>query len=280
MDSAMTTISFGPIQPFQGAAALADGSPMASSSAGASFADTLLALLDRALVETPGQPEDRFAGGTMKSSVEVFDEHGFFEDRAPTDRQEPESPLASGPAAAPVSQLPFRAASALFPLQSASTNPPVTVTPEPPLQVGRAPGVLASDLAVDSQVSIADGLPVAPLEPGASEKILASAAPVSSLPAPRLRATGMMVENPTAQERLPQSSLGRNPATLAASRVRVSLDHCDAGVAVSVVADIGPDGDAGSMHDAVSHLLARHGLVLSELRVTRRPGADGQDRKD
>lgn len=89
----------------------------------------------------------------------------------------------------------------------------------------------------------------------------------------------MPVEGSAPQEGPPRTTLRSDPA-LAASRLKVSLDHTETGVAVSVVADVEPDSDAGAIHEKVAHMLARHGLVLSELRVTRRPGADAQDRKD
>lgn len=104
--------------------------------------------------------------------------------------------------------------------------------------------------------------------------------PLACLAMPGVGALETMQEGSASPEGPSQAALRRDPAAFAASQVKVSLDHHDAGVAVSVVADIDPDADAGAIHEAVSHLLARHGLVLSDLRVTRRPGAGGQDRKD
>lgn len=279
----MTTISPGSIPPLPGAASLAGGSPTTALPAGASFADTLLTLLDRALVETPGQPDDRFAAGTMRSSVEMFDERGFFEDRAPTDQHQPESPLASDSTAPPGVPPPaFPPAETLSVLQSDPTHVPVIAPPPGPPPVAVTTPALASDLAVDGQIAIAGSTPVVPFQPGTAARAMVSGAPLPSSPAPRLRAAGMIVEDPTPQERPPRAALRRDPPALAASRVKVTLDHVDNGVAVSVVADVEPDTDtdAGSMHEAVSRMLARHGLTLSELRVTRRPGAAGQDRKD
>lgn len=276
----MTTISPSPIPPFPGAASLAVGSPTTEWPAGVSFADTLLAVLDRALVETPGQKEDRFAEGTMRSSVEMFNERGFFEDRAPTEQHEPESPLASDSIEMPGVPPPtFPPGEALPLLQSDPTHIPVIVPPEVSPPVAVTTPTLASELAVDGQVAIAGPTPVS-LQPGTTGRAVVSATPPPASLAPSLRAAGMIIEDPASQERAPRASLRRDPPALAASRVTVSLDHNDNGVAVSVVADVEPDSDAGAMHDAVSHMLARHGLVLSELRVTRRPGADGQDRKD
>ena len=54
----------------------------------------------------------------------------------------------------------------------------------------------------------------------------------------------------------------------------VGMDIHGDGVAVSVVSDHWSDDDGDALHHAVARLLARHGLVLSELRVTRRGTPD------
>jgi hypothetical protein len=268
----MTAIAPGSMPVLAGATPSAGGA--SAPAAGASFGDTLLTLLGRALVETPGEPRARFAAGTMRSSVEMFNERGFFEDRAPTDPRD--SLLASDPDQPGAPQPTFPPLGALPILQSDPSRAPETAPP-PGSQPGAvSPSILASDPAFSGQLAISGSPPVVPLRPGPAGE----GAPVlSSFPAPRLRAPGSIVDGATSADGPPRMADRRDQA-LATSRVKVSLDHGEAGVAVTVVADGDPEGDAGSMHEAVAHLLARHGLVLSELRVSRSPGPAGQDRKD
>lgn len=267
----MTAITPGPAAPFAGTAAQPSGASRSAS--GASFADTLVTLVDRALVEQSGRPPARFAAGTMRGSVERFNERGFFEDRAATARHDPA--LASESDQPGVPQPPVPPPGALPVLASDPSR-----APEPPS--GTQPGSgassgLASDLVLGEQLAIGGSPAVAPLRPGAA----AGGAPglaSSPSPVPRLSAAGVLAEDAASPGGAPRIAV--RDQTLAASRVRVSIDHGEAGVAVTVVADGEPEGDAGSMHEAVAQLLARHGLVLSELRVSRSPGAAGQDRKD
>lgn len=268
----MTAIAPGSMPVLAGAIPSAGGA--SAPAAGVSFGDTLLTLLGRALVETPGEPRPRFAAGTMRSSVEMFNERGFFEDRAPTDLRD--TLLASDPDQPGTPQQPSPPVGALPVLASDPSLAPGRALP-PGSQPGAVPpSVLASDPAFSGQLAISGLPPVAPLRAGpAGEGV-----PVlSSFAATRLGAPGSMVDGATSADGPPRMADRRDQA-LAASRVKISLDHGEAGVAVTVVADVDPEGDAGSMHEAVAHLLARHGLVLSELRVSRSPGAAGQDRKD
>jgi hypothetical protein len=264
----MTAILPGAPGPFAAAASHASGTPGPAS--GASFADTLVTLLDRALVELPDRPPARFAAGTMRGSVERFNERGFFEDRAATAWQDPL--LASAPDQAGASQPPAPPPGALPVLASDPSR-----APESSLGTGLgpvAPAGLASDPVLSGQLTIGGSPAVAPLRPGAA----ASGAPsLASSPFPRLSAAEPV--DGAASPDGPRRAAVREQAP-AASRVKVSIDHGEAGVSVTVVADAEPEGDAGSMHEAVAKLLARHGLVLSELRVSRSPGAAGQDRKD
>ncbi len=272
----MTAISANHLPPAVGPMTPASGTPAATASGG-SFADTLLALLDRAIVEAPGAPEGRFASGTMRSSVEPFNQRGFFEDRAATDPRDPGASLASGPGGVPQ---PASPPATLPTLQSHSLAPPLVRIPPVSPPVALPVGILASDPgagdgteAAGSSAAGSRPSPAAYGPPGAS-------IPLASLAMPGVGALETTLEASASPEGPSQAALRRDPAALAASSVKVSLDHHDAGVAVSVVADIDPDDDPGAIHEAVSHLLARHGLVLSDLRVTRRPGAGGQDRKD
>jgi hypothetical protein len=263
----MTAISPGAPGPFATAASHASGAPGPAS--GASFAHTLVTLLDRALAELPDRPPARFAAGTMRGSVERFNERGFFEDRAATARHDPalasesDQPGAPQPPVPPPGVLPVLASD---PSRAAESSPG---TPPDPV----APSGLASDPVLSGQLTIGGSPAIAPPRPG----VAAGGAPsLASSPIPRLSAAGALAEDTASPSGPPRIAV--RDQTLAASRVKVSIDHGEAGVAVTVVADGEPEGDAGSMHEAVAKLLARHGLVLSELRVSR-SGA-GQDRKD
>ncbi len=269
----MTAILPGRPGPFAAAASHASGAPGPAS--GASFAETLVTLLDRALIEQPGRPPARFASGTMRGSVERFNERGFFEDRAPAERRDPLLASESGQPNAPQAASPPLAA--LHVLASDPSRAP-EMDPLPGSQPGTAASsVLASDPVLGDQLPTGGSAPGAPLPPGAAAGRVPVLPSTSSL-MPRLRAAAPQVDGSALPDGPPRAAV-RDQA-LAASRFKVSVDHGEAGVAVTVVADAEPEGDAASMHEAVARLLARHGLVLSELRVSRSPGAAGQDRKD
>jgi len=270
----MTAIAPGAPAPFAGAAPQASGASGPAS--GASFADTLVTLLDRALIEQPGGPPARFAAGTMRGSVEQFNARGFFEDRAPTDRRDPL--LASEPGQIDVPQPPLPPPGPL-PVLASDPSRALEMDPSPGSQPAPvASSLLASDAVLGGQLTIGGASRVAQVRSAAAGEG-ATLLPLASSPGPRLRAAGSMAaEGAASPDGAPRAAV-RDQA-LAASRVKVSIDHGEAGVAVTVVADAEPEGDAGSMHEAVAKLLARHGLVLSELRVSRSPGAAGQDRKD
>jgi len=265
----MTAITPGPAAPFAGIAPQAAATPGPAS--GASFADRLVTLVDRALVEQPGRPSARFAAGTMRASVEPFNERGFFEDRAATARHDPA--LASEPGQPGVPPPPLPPPGALPVLASDPSRAPELPSGTPP---GPAvPSGLASDPVLSGQLTIGRSAAVAPFRPGATA---GGEPPLASSPIPRPDAAGTLAEDAVSPGGPPRIAV--RDQTLAASRVKVSIDHSEAGVAVTVVADGEPEGDAGSMHEAVAKLLARHGLILSELRVSRSPGVAGQDRKD
>ena len=267
----MTAITPSPAVPFLGNPPQASGAPVPAS--GASFADTLVTLIDRALLEQPRQPSGRFAAGTMPASVERFNEHGFFEDRAATARHDPALASEQDQPGVPQPQVPPPGA-----LPMLASDP--SRAPEPPS--GTQPGSgassgLASDPALDGQLTIGGSSAAAMPSSGTAVGGVPSLASSTS-PFPRLNAAGVLAED-TALSGGPPRIAVRDQAS-AASRVKVSIDHGDAGVAVTVVADGEPEADASLMHEAVAQLLARHGLVLSELRVSRSSGAAGQDRKD
>lgn len=267
----MTAIAPGPAASFAGASPQISAAPGPAS--GASFADTLVTLVDRALVEQSGRPPARFAAGTMRCSVERFNERGFFEDRAATARHDPALASEQDQPGVPQPQVP--PSGALPVLASDPSRAPV-------LSSGRQSGSgassgLASDPALDGQLTIGGSSAAAMPPSGAAVGGVPSLA-WSPSPFPRLNSAGVLAED-TALSGGPPRIAVRDQAS-AASRVKVSIDHGDAGVAVMVVADGEPEADASLMHEAVAQLLARHGLVLSELRVSRSSGAAGQDRKD
>lgn len=276
----MTAISAGPTPPAVGPMAPANGAP-ATAASGGSFADTLLALVDRAIVEAPGAPDDRFASGTMRSAVEAFNQRGFFEDRAATDPRDPAASLASeSPGVPEGGPQPASPPATLPPLQSDPLAPPLDRIPPVSPPVTLPVGILASDPGAGDRTATA-GSSTAGSRPSAVPYGSPGASvPLASSPRPRVGALETTLEGSASPEGPGQAALRRDAGAFATSRVKVSLDHHDAGVAVSVVADLDPDADTGAIHEAVSHLLARHGLVLSDLRVTRRPGGGGQDRKD
>ena len=114
-------------------------------SSGQSFAETLLALLDRALVSASETPDDRFAAGTMRPSVEQFDARGFFEDRALADRRNQQLPAmglssdAPGPFEPPAAgvQLPAGVQPALSNWQVGTVAAPV-LSAMPTIEAGSA----------------------------------------------------------------------------------------------------------------------------------------------
>jgi len=272
----MTAISANPMPPTVEPLSSATGSPAGTASG--SFADTLLAVLDRAIADTPGALADRFASGTMRSSVERFNERGFFEDRLASDPRDSGPSLASGSGAVPGVPQPT-SPPVLHPLLQSDplAPPPVRLPPASP-PVALPIGVLASDPGTGEPLTAAGSHASGSRPPVLANSQTGTIVPLASMPGGRL--AGAIIDAPALPEGPARAALHRDPAALAASRVKVSLDHREAGVAVSVVADIDSDADAGAIHEAVSHLLARHGLVLSDLRVTRRPGAGSQDRKD
>ena len=234
----------------------------------------------------------------MRCSVERFDERGFFEDRAVADPHEADALLASVPTTAPgVPQPPFPPAGSLSQLQSDPASIPDE--PQSALPLAESLRLLQSDPMAPSVEHIPPASPPAVIavrglasdSADANQATIAGSTPITSL---RSHVTGplapLLISRPskavttgdgsTSQGGAFRAAFRGDPPALASSHLKVSLDHTDTGVAVSVVADVEPDNDADAIREAVAHMLARHGLVLSELRLTRRPGAEGQDRKD
>ena len=226
------------------------------SGAGESFGDTLLAMLDRALM-TPvdDQPSATLPGGTMRSNVEVFNEHGFF------DRNATIVASALPPVDAPTAMVPPPIA------------PPAalagTVTHAAPTAAD-APGSLSASHASDFPVPLDTHQPLASARP----RPLIRPARAGSVIVRPLTASIAGLDDGEATQVAHAAAKRAAAAPQSASRLRVTLDHGEAGVAVSVTTDVDQADDHSGIRDAVSQMLARHGLVLSELRVTRRPDSD------
>lgn len=230
------------------------------SSDRAPFDQTLLDLLDQQLSQRGGDQRP-FANGTMSSTVNAFNAYGFFDGSAPL------SPL-GGPAVLPKTVLASEAPGlgdppppdgppSRFPLLASEM--PVTI---PPPQSGSIDpvGTLSARLASALPPAQAPSSPVT----GHAEGV---PPPTKSALRSEPAATANRVVRPAGP---PRAASGRSSDKTDGARISVGMDLRHDGVAVSVVSDhwSGDDGDA--LHTAVARLLARHGLVLSELRVTRR----------
>lgn len=210
---------------------------------GPRFADLLLG---RAL-SGDGHP---FGSGTMRSNVEAFGAHGFFDGSVPVagsteavpqaearptaDDCDPRA-AADGGETGPIIPEPTRSGSGPAPGRSPGCAPP-------PADAERSPAFVA----VPQEI-----------QPSVPEPFAAAA----------VATDGEMEPVPPARPVAPRAR-----ATQAAATLKVSLAADGAGAAVSVLGDVRET----RLHQAVSRLLARHGLVLRGLRVTRIPSAAGR----
>lgn len=237
-----------------------------------SFADTLLEMIGREFASAKDE-QHPFGGGTMRPTVEIFDARGFFDGSVPMS--------AGSTAPGGVTMIPAAAVSSTGdPAIDPAGCPPaisssaVMASQAPrPIADGRRPDIGMDDVpsprSFPSAMQVDANALAAVAEP-ASEPPLQVAYP----PAPPRRAgpAGDIVD--TTPPARPFARRVTNERC--ASTLKVALDIGEAGVAVSVIGDHLGTGEETALHHGVAHLLARHGLVLSELRVMRRPSADGQ----
>lgn len=232
-----------------------------------SFADGLLdwAGRDRASANDDQRP---FGGGTMRSTVEAFDAQGLLDGTAPVSAGAAAHGATDGeqgqPALTPPPVLP------IFPAEPTTHMGPTT-----PVAAGM--GAKDASAPVDAPTGVglrASDPPLAaaatPLPAGAPPALLPASLPAqSSRPAVTAKAASPARPLPP-----------RVPADRAASTLKVALDIGDNGVAVSVIGDPLDASESPALYHAVARLLARHGLVLSELRVARRPWAGGRQQEE
>ncbi|HEX4695794.1 hypothetical protein [Sphingomonas sp.] len=258
ISTALSTLPF-PLAPDRSSPGVPD-----AGAGGPSFADMLASVLDRALTGGDGGSDDRLPGSTMRSSVEMFDQHGFFAGVAPPvpgTADAPDRPrlVSDLPRSQPVSS-PIQ-----LPITAISPSGAAAVTEQETSSIASA--ALPERSAAES-ASAAPAVVAARSEPGAIE--------ATAVPVPLAVSRGRLPGSPKPTLPAAGRTAPNRPASEAASRVKVAIDRTDAGVAVSVTADAGATIDHGAVHEAVAQMLARHGLVLSELRVNRRGGPDAQ----
>jgi len=214
----------------------------AGTNAGPSFADALVGLLDHALDQ-----------GRDRGSVEMFNEHGFFARNA-----------AAGPR---------------DPALVASDPSPVAAFPVVSVRPIETPAVAAETLLADNSIgSVATG-PIGARLAAGPDAMATPAVMATGETATRAPFATAMGRPRIADPAKPAPASGIRPkasAPEAASRLKVAIDHGAGGVSVSVTTDAEDAVDDAGVRDAVSRMLARHGLVLSELRVNRRAGADAR----
>lgn len=266
----MTAIA--PAPPHVKPPASVDSSPRAENGpCGGSFAGALSSLLDRA----PGEDVPLFQLGTVGGkAVERFDADGFLQgdverpaggamslpatarptgydgDPAPDDDADaparcPAMPAGGGPTTAPVA----RDAEAIEPAAVTAPWRMSAATPSP------FPSV-ATTAVHDHSLAIGAAAATTPLALRPSRP--AAPGPVSSA-APRAVRTA-------------------TPAA-AASPILLGLDRDGTTVSVAVTAAIDPQDDAEGLREAVVRTLARHGLVLGELKINRRAGGNAFDER-
>ena len=203
----MTAISANPMPPAAEPVSSGSGAP-ASGAAGGSFADTLLAVLDRAIADTPGASADRFASGTMRSSVERFNERGFFEDRATSD---PGASLASGSGAAPGGVPQPASPTAMHPLlQSDPLAPPLVQIPPASPPVALPVGMLVSDPGASDQLAAAGSRAIGSRPSAMADSPPGAIVPLASVPI--VGATSRTAEGPASPEGPARAVLHRDPA--------------------------------------------------------------------
>jgi hypothetical protein len=231
------------------------------SGSGARFAGALLDLLDRAL---DGRADRSFGSGTMPRSVDTFGARGFFDGSTP--------PASNGAVSEEGGD---QAEASEDDSADVTTTGGVSLSPMSPLI---AAGLHEGGPAI---VAAADMVPSAESLSGTAVEIAAGVPPTSEQALP---ASGMMLppafrldDGPVPGLASTAGSSGSRLANAAArTAMKVTLDRDETGVAVTVTADSAiPEGDE-ALHGAVARLLARHGLVLSELKVTRRPVPGGR----
>jgi len=231
-----------------------------TSSDRAPFDQTLVDLLDQQLSGRGGDQRP-FGNGTMPSTVNAFNAYGFFDGSAPL------SPL-GGPAVLPKTVLASEA-------PELGDRPPPDGPPSGvPLLASEMPVTIPSPLpgSIDPigtlSARLASALPPAqtPSSPATGQ---AEGAPPSIKPALRSESAAT-AERAAPSAGPPGAASGRSSDKTDGARMSVGMDLHHDGVTVSVVSDHWSGDDADALHMAVARLLARHGLVLSELRVTRR----------
>jgi hypothetical protein len=237
-----------------------------TSSDTAPFDKTLLGLLDQQLSQRGGDQRP-FASGTMPPTVSAFNAFGFFAGSAPLGPLGDPAVMPNTVLASEAPELgdpppPAGPPSASFPLLASEM--PVTALPSP--QIGSADPIRALAIRLASSLPpVSTSSPAAagqPSEAPPSIRLALQSGPV---------ATAQRAASPAEP---PRAAATRSPDHTDGARMSVGMDIRGDGVAVSVVSDHWSEDDGDALHAAVARLLARHGLVLSELRVTRRGTAD------
>lgn len=222
------------------------------------------ALIDAAL-DLPASNDRPFGGGTMRDRVEAFGAHGLLDEGGSKelgsgDEGGDEATASAGPE---------------------DRRPPAQLAPESDTGVDAAAGSEPEDTVRQSRtdgggtgLSGAGGMQ----EAGActteafpaSAGTAASAAPIGVADRTSSTTTDRAVE-PGPSER--PSTFDRPER--AASALQVALDAHGAEAVVSVGGSAIEPEDGDALHEAVSRLLASHGLSLGELRATRRARRGG-----
>ncbi|WP_375397074.1 hypothetical protein [uncultured Sphingomonas sp.] len=222
-----------------------------------SFTHALIAILDRAI----GRRGDGAWGDPgADRRAEMFNEHGFFTALGQG------TPLPCVTTAASPSGQDASAGEDLVQAAGVGNVAPPAATPAtndavPP----RSPcGVL-----IDGGSS--EPTAYRPARAGPLTRLAAIAA--TPVPIARVASSGDPVEPAS------EAAATRRPAPerSAASGLRVALNTTDAGVAIAVAGGEIPDGEREVLREAVAQVLARHGLVLSELRVSEANAGARQD---
>lgn len=254
---ATTLATAAPPAPGDGALSMPDGFPTAS------FADALAAMLDRALRDAAAPP----GAGSALEPVTRFDADGFLQGGVGL------------PVGTPVSL-------------------PITVQVAPSEHDGPAveetAAAVAPSLAIgsDATPSVGGGLPfAAPIAERGAEQSRATAAAIAPMADTTMRSdavasdpatpssAAMITPAPPRAAHAPFATTTRAPAPRpvrtpgrpsAAAPVTVGLDGDGATVSVAVSAVLDAAGDIADLRAAVARTLARHGLVLGDLKINRR----------
>lgn len=207
------------------------------------FSETLRTLFDRSAQQAAGDP----SGGAS-----MFNQHGLFGAAAPIAPIDPAEPVAPADTAPILSVIPAERAR--------------LSQPEKPEEV--APAVVTSRPGVEGRPGVAAHRPVVAYHEQAH-------AVSTTLPAPPLeRPTIRTADKPAPTAR------ALRPAATATRRSPVDLlVQIGAGSATLAVRLDGPGPDADVLASEVTALLARHGLVLDQLKVNGRDARDGSQRR-